>query len=206
MLTIETLQKNLKTVVLLCSSSRGGSSITTEFLRQRSDILHLPAEFNPLLRIHNIERKGSGDLLESSDCIPRRSTLLWNELTDEIGTYNRDQLSDVDWKTFSKALYKRISWQWPSLSIDEQDIQHCVQETRKRMNEEYNWNDFFVDKVLFHCLFIKTLRKNYPFIDPRWYDLSEDSIQRYFGRTLQQELTKKLQGSVMIDFFLFGHV
>ena len=184
MLTIETLQQNLKTVVLLCSSSRGGSSITTEFFRQRDDILHLPAEFNPLLRIHRIERENCGDLLQTDDCTPQRSTLIWKELIDEIGTYNRDQLSDVDWRKYSKALHKRVSWQWPSLSIEEQDIQHCVQETRQILNEKHDWNDFFEDKVLFHCLFITNLREGYPQIDPRWYDLSEDSIQRYFGTTL----------------------
>lgn len=184
MLTIETLQQNLKTVILLCSSSRGGSSITTEFLRQRDDILHLPAEFNPILRIHSIERKGSGDLLDVSDCTPQRTTLIWRELIDEIGTYNRDRLSDSDWIKYSKALHKRISWQWPNLSIDKKTIQLCVLETRKRLNQDFNWNDSFIDKVLFHCFFIKKLRECYPQIDPRWYDLSEDSIQRYFGRTL----------------------
>ena len=120
----------------------------------------------------------------ADDCTPQRSFLIWKELLDEIGTYNRDQLSDVDWREYSKVLHKRISWQWPSLSIDEHNIQYCVQETRKRLNEKHNWNDFFKDKVLFHCFFIQKLREYYPQVDPRWYDLSEDSIQRYFGNVL----------------------
>ena len=37
-----------------------------------------------------------------------------------------------------------------------------------------------MDKVDFHCLLLKKLRDIHPQIDPRWYDLSESSIQKYF--------------------------
>jgi hypothetical protein len=183
MLTSETLQKNLQTVVLLCSSSRGGSSITTEFLRQRDDILHLPAEINPLLRIHQISRD-DGDWLDATDCTSKKSALLWKELSEEIGTYNTKKLSNRDWNHFTTSLHKRISWQWPNLSIPLGDIESSVQHTRNRVNTYHQWDDIFLDKVLFHCFFLKRLQSIYPQIDPRWYDLSEDSIQTHFGKNL----------------------
>ena len=46
---MNSLFENLREVVFLCSSSRGGSSITAEWLRQHKGLLHLRAEINPLL-------------------------------------------------------------------------------------------------------------------------------------------------------------
>ena len=98
-------QKHLRSVILLCSSSRGGSSITTEFLRQRNDILHLPAEFNPLLHHCSFPPTNRGDELGVADCTPLVERQLWDALVGEIGTYHREVLQDSDWDQFAKIQF-----------------------------------------------------------------------------------------------------
>ena len=177
----KTLQSHLRTVVLLCSSSRGGSSITTEFLRQRDDILHLPAEINPLLHQCISKQSPNGDELLGEDCTPHISNQIWNALAEEIGTYQRGTLTDNDWNRFSMMLSKRLQWQWPSIQISHDAVQDAVQQSRHILNNTYNWMDIFVDKSLFHCVFIDILRKNaHPEIDPRWYDISDAMLDQFF--------------------------
>ena len=176
------LNEHLACVVLVCSSSRGGSSITTEFLRQRSDLLHIPAEINPLL--HQCElvypHDNSSDLLESTSGSESQRENLWQLLEEEVGNYLLEPLTQDDWTRFSKMLHKRLTWQWPSLAITESLVHSNVSKVREILRQQYKWNNYFKDKDLFHLLFIKEIRQSHPTIDPRWYDLSEDQITQYF--------------------------
>src|SRR5262249_28244465 len=58
----------VRELVVVAGSSRGGSSMVTELLRQSSALVHLRAEFNPFLRLVGLGPADSGagcDLLDA---------------------------------------------------------------------------------------------------------------------------------------------
>ena len=179
---INTFKKHLNTVILLCSSSRGGSSITTEWLRQHNGLLHLPAEINPLL--HQVELvypfSGSSDALDENHCTKTVSEKLWHLLAHEVGSYHRGHLGTQEWGLFKEDLYKRLKIQWPTLNITLSEVSDALEQTRSVLKDEEQWGDDFVDATQFHCRFIAILRKSHSAIDPRLYDIDQQSIQQHF--------------------------
>ena len=180
--SINIFKKHLNTVILLCSSSRGGSSITTEWLRQHNGLLHLPAEINPLL--HQVELvypfSGSSDALDENHCTKTVSEKLWHLLAREVGSYHRGPLGTQEWALFKKDLYRRLKIQWPTLNITLSEVSDALEQTRSVLKDEEQWGDDFVDATQFHCRFIARLRKSHSAIDPRLYDIDQKSIQQHF--------------------------
>ncbi len=177
------LSEILRDVVLLLSSSRGGSSITAEFFRQRNDLLHLRAEINPFLYISRLtypnSTTGSDRLLEEH---VDDSMVLWKYLRQEIGTYERGVMTQNKWKRFSKDLWFRLGLQWPNLSFELPFIIETVERTVGWLRKHFHWQERFDDVVTFHCIFLQHLRERYPMVDPRWYDISEQDLKKYFPK------------------------
>jgi hypothetical protein len=180
--TAKTLASELHRVILIGSSSRGGSSITAEFLRQRDDLLHLRAEINPFLKqlglVFPQTNTGSDRLIKS-----QRSTeqQLWQLLTQEIGNYHRGPMKDEDWDIFSNDVYRRLQLQWPTEKFSLDTVFSLIQKTRNILEMNTNWSTEIFEPVDFHCLFLSLLREDYPNVDPRWYDLPEQDILKYFS-------------------------
>jgi len=172
------LCENLKTVILLCSSSRGGSSITTEWLRQHTGILHLRAEINPLLHMAKLvyPYANTSDALTTTSGSKQQREILWNLLSQEVGSYHTSELQEIDWQIFVGDLYSRLQWQWP-----DQDISlACVQKSVDTVREEFQYDTKISSLAEFYCTLLMILRKQYPHIDPRWYDIDQQSIEQYF--------------------------
>jgi hypothetical protein len=183
MITGVQLQSNLRRVVLIGSSSRGGSSITTEYLRQSDDLLHIPAEFNPLLEQCGLTYpKCESDRLTAEQCTESIEERLWEELAKEVGSYVRGPLSPLDWQCFSHMIYKRLQWQWSWLKIDFALFTKAFVETRLEVQNALSWGDTVQNPDIFHLLLLRRLRTLYPEIDPRWYDIDSAAIARYFPK------------------------
>ena len=90
------LQEHLREVVLLCSSSRGGSSISTEWLRQHTGLLQLRAEINPLLHMSALvyPHANTSDLLSDLDQQNNETCCGKNS---EVGSYHTEALDEQDW-------------------------------------------------------------------------------------------------------------
>ena len=98
----------VRDLVLLVSSSRGGSSVFAEGLREIPGLLHLRAEVNPFLRVAGFE--GDDDRLAPD--APGDADLFARELAYEIGHRTPSQADlalDVAW---------RILVQWPDRAWD----------------------------------------------------------------------------------------
>ena len=83
----ETVRRELKEVILVASSSRGGSSVFTEYLRHSNALLHMRGEFNPWLNLCGLGYPHSGtgsDALGEAELIGK-SDALWARLGAEIG-------------------------------------------------------------------------------------------------------------------------
>ena len=95
----ETVRRELKEVILVASSSRGGSSVFTEYLRHSNALLHMRGEFNPWLNLCGLGYPHSGtgsDALGEAELIGK-SDALWARLGAEIG--NMSSTADA-WAQF----------------------------------------------------------------------------------------------------------
>lgn len=111
----------VRTLVVVASSSRGGSSMLTELLRSSPALLHLRGEINPFLRLAGLgfPQSGTGsDALRASDLLGLDADgrrVLDEELSLDAGTlcdrpdHDEPFLLDAAW---------RFAVQWPSLDLD----------------------------------------------------------------------------------------
>jgi Sulfotransferase family len=110
----------VRSVVLIASSSRSGSSMLAETLRHSTDLLSLSAEMNPFLRMVGLGFPDSGsasdrldarhlDLLDAS-----AHEVLSGELARDVG-YPAAAMSAVE---FAANTAWRLAVQWPHLSLD----------------------------------------------------------------------------------------
>ena len=175
------VREHLRTVIMIGSSSRGGSSITAEYLRQRDDLLHLRAEINPFLHkcllTHPHSETGSDRLTAAH---ARSAMALWDWLATDIGNYHRGPLNEQDWALFARHLHFRLRIQWPLLSISMDDIEGAVGNSVAWLQKNHAWGECFQDVVQFHCQFLRHLRESHPSLDPRWYDLSSNDLHMHF--------------------------
>ena len=172
------LRENLREVVLLCSSSRGGSSISTEWLRQHTGLLHLRAEINPLLQRAGLvyPHANSSDALPLEAGSKSQREILWKELACEVGYYHTEALSETDWLQFANDLHVRFQWQWPHQPLSRLFMQRAVQVVRERQRLTVSIPSI----TQFYCELIAHIQRDFPHIDPRWYDIDTRSIDTYF--------------------------
>jgi hypothetical protein len=114
-------RNRVRTLVLVASSSRGGSSMLTELLRASPRLLHLRGEINPFLRLAGLGYPESGtgsDALRASHVDgldAARMCVLDHELSLDAGSvcdhldHDEPFILDTAW---------RFAVQWPSLDFD----------------------------------------------------------------------------------------
>ena len=106
--------------VLILSSSRGGSTIFTEFLRRHPGLRHLPGEINPLLRLAGFTDTGSDAMTAAQAESPAalRLRVLMEEQVGRYGPVSPGQMvADVR---------ERLRWQWPHLAVAEEQVEAAV--------------------------------------------------------------------------------
>jgi len=96
-------------VVLVVSSSRGGSSMLTEILRRVDGLLSLPGEMNPHVVVAQLAGSDAG--------------VFRDELACDVGTPAGDAL-DVDRLTADVCW--RLTAQWPTVDFDGRDVHRWV--------------------------------------------------------------------------------
>ncbi len=104
----------IEEVVILASSSRGGSSVTSELLRAAPTLNHLRAELNPFIQLAGAGAFESG---QGDDSLPANigyDAGLWaRELGLEVGR----RAGAVDLDAWAWAWAQRLVLQWPDLDI-----------------------------------------------------------------------------------------
>ncbi|MFE4589266.1 sulfotransferase [Streptomyces laurentii] len=118
----EGLTGRIRDVVVLASSSRGGSSMVAETLRASEALLHMQGEINPFLRLTGLGAPHSGDCdrLDAGHLAgldPDQRALLDTELAHDIG-------SPAPWgdprddERFVTDVAARLVMQWPDVPVD----------------------------------------------------------------------------------------
>ncbi len=176
------LRHRIRHVVLLASSSRGGSSVLAEILRHSDELLHFRAEINLFLVLsgHAFPDSGTGsDALSARDL--RDTTTLELLLARDVGRLAGSLGGDDDVERFAAELHWRLGAQWPLERLDIEDVTRWTRETLAEAVTEHGWAPGeFRDPQLFHALLLRRVRASHPAINPWYYDLHPDLIGTHF--------------------------
>lgn len=153
-------------VVILGSSSRGGSSIFAEILRRSPRLLHFRGETNPMFRLCGLH--GESDALEHEP-VPEG---LGRALGWECGQPTRQLEGDAAIWRFAIDLTVRLTLQWPSLGFGVERVHQAVREVLVALRQEEGWPEgVFVEAQAFHARLLGVLRRSWPEIHPGGYDI-----------------------------------
>lgn len=155
-------------VVLLGSSSRGGSSIFAEVLRKSAGMVHLRAEINPALRLHGIDPP-------ESDALPR-DTPIPAGLSQSIGVDCGNPTDRLDGavavRQFTAQIAERLSLQWPTEAFDVALLRADVDRVLAALQREDGWLEGeFRDPQPFHARLLARVRARHPAVHPGAYDI-----------------------------------
>jgi hypothetical protein len=150
---------DVRQVVVVVSSSRGGSSLFGELLRRVPGLLHLRAEVNPFFALAGLS---SG---------PRRRPVLEAELLADIGEPAGSGPSEVD-ERFVLDVTWRLLAQWPTLAVlPLPDLVQRVAAVAERTPAGTDPRRFQLDVLA-------DLRRSFPEIHPAYYDLSDEVMRQ----------------------------
>ncbi|MFF5727187.1 sulfotransferase [[Kitasatospora] papulosa] len=125
------LTDRIRDVVVLASSSRGGSSMVSETLRASDSLLHMQGEINPFLRMTGLGYPASGDCdrLDAGHLAgldPMLREILDTELAHDIGSpaaWDDDVRHD---ERFVADVVARLVMQWPEVPVEPALLQEAV--------------------------------------------------------------------------------
>ena len=170
----------IRDVVVVASSSRGGSSMLMELLRYSENLLHLQAELNPFLVLAELGWPHSGsdsDRLEPSQLNPTAYQILASELGREIGRRDHETVDPV---RLARDLCWRLNVQWPGLSFPLHQVQQWVEEVLTELNIQGVAPGSGVDLEALHLRLIARVRQVFPEVDPWFYDIDPRRIAAAF--------------------------
>jgi hypothetical protein len=175
-------RERVRTVVVIGSSSRGGSSIFAEILRRTPQLLHFRAEVNPFFVLAGLSWPESGagsDALDASHAAPDLDALS-ADLAFDCGTA-LDVMPDAESVArFVVDLTVRLTMQWPTVAIALPEVRAAVTATLTELHDQHGWPlGGFPDAPLFHALFLARMRRVYPTINAHYYDLSRALVERW---------------------------
>ena len=170
-------------VILIASSSRGGSSVFSEFLRRSRALLHLQGEINPFLHGAGLTfpHTGTGsDRLDADHARVPGLGALWAALATDVGNPT-DRIDTPERRDrFLAALHARLRLQWPHLTVSAAQVEGAAQQALRRLGDEAGWAPGRVPEVqTFHAAFLHALRAEHAAINPHYYDLSRAVIGRW---------------------------
>ncbi len=177
-------RERVRTVVVIGSSSRGGSSIFAEILRRTPQLLHFHAEINPFFvlggRAWPESGAGSDALTAAHAADPADMDALSEDLAFDCGTADDTLPDPASVARFAVDLTARLTMQWPETAFALSDVRAALVATLATLEAEHGWPPGrFVDAQLFHALFLARMRRAYPAINPYYYDLSRDLVARH---------------------------
>jgi hypothetical protein len=168
----------VRKVVLVASSSRGGSSALAEWLRTKEGLISLDGELKPLLR-----QAGIDDPESDSDCIGEveagKIRSLRRLIVDALGVpIEPDAPFDAEGMIARSS--RSISLQWPGVA-DESRIEHIIRKSLARIGwsrmEEYDAPSLMIQ-------IIRELRELDARVCPYRYDLPGTLVSRSFPNAL----------------------
>lgn len=158
---------DVREVVVVAASSRGGSSLLGELLRRTPGLVHLRAETNPLFVVAGL------------DADRDKSAVLAEELAVDIGRPVSTLESDGDVDALAASIAWRLTAQWPDEEIDPDAVDRWVRAIVRDVG--------FPDRPAFHVRLLHEVRRHHPGVDPWYYDLPDDVVRSAFPDVPQPE-------------------
>jgi hypothetical protein len=178
---VEDFTRQVRRLVVVVSSSRGGSSMLTELLRNSRDLIHLRAEFNPFLRIAGLDHPASGTGSDALDAghvgrlAPAARAVLDRELALDAGT---PATTIDDAAEFELDAAWRFFIQWPQLELSADEWLAVARTALHRVRERHGWAaDELPDAAAFQIELIEQLRGRGLPVSSSYYDLPEHLLE-----------------------------
>ena len=168
----------VRDVVLIASSSRGGSSMFTEMLRHSTGLLHLQAELNPFLVLAGLGWPHSGmnsDRLNEENLGPAAREILAAELGRELG---RRSVGPIDRTRLARDLCWRLTVQWPGIDCSLSKIRGWVDEVLHELSPDPLGEN--LDLEALHLGLIRRIRREHPVVNPWFYDIDPRRVRATF--------------------------
>ena len=165
--TGDELVGSVRHVVVLASSSRGGSTAVGELLRRVPGLVHLRAEINPLFALAGLHERG-------------RTAVLLDELALDVGTPAPGLAAD-DVEAFALDVAWRLTAQWPAEAIDPSAVTTWVADALDAQRAAGAWRPGGpFDHDALHLDVLARARAAHPSIDPWYYDLPARTVTDRF--------------------------
>lgn len=192
----------VRDLVVVASSSRGGSSLFVEYLKLLDGLLHFQGEINPFLRLCGLARPrtaAQSDRIDPAEMLavaPALDRLLardWGLPDDRLDTPER-----LD--RYALVLAQRLVMQWPRLRPSWAAVRGCLVGSLDELQRDGGWTAGHFGAgaprtgsaapragdaaprpdgaAQFHSVFLRRLRTLHPEIDPHRYDLPPDLAAR----------------------------
>lgn len=162
----------MRDLVIIASSSRGGSSVFTAFLRRSGALCHLQGEINPLFRLAGLDfpntDTGSDALTADHATLPAAAAMR-RALFEEVGSRAPLPIDEETWAGFVDILHRRLCIQWPDVTIPPQLLRTCAQQARAALRSSVE---------AFHVTLLGKLQQHFPVINPHYYDLNRHMIEQ----------------------------
>jgi hypothetical protein len=178
-------REQVRDVVMVVSSSRSGSSFLMELLSHASGTIQLQGEINPLLRLARLDPWSTGagsDALDSGHCNPAALRVLDAEMAREAGTrIPQFDNPTLDVPRLALDVWRRLALQWPAESIPLDLVEVSVTETLHELQVAHGWRpEEFRDGQMFVALLLRRLCREFPRLQPHYYDLSPGLVASVF--------------------------
>jgi hypothetical protein len=168
----------VRDVVVIVSSSRGGSSMFAEILRRSDALLHLTAEINPFLRLAGLDHPAAGtgsDALGAGQLAalpPERLAFLGEELALDVGRA-ADRVPDG---RYALDAAWRLAVQWPHVPMDPVQVAQTARAVLERVRRDRGWaaQEVREPALFLRALIAELVRLGLP-VGTRYYDLPEDA-------------------------------
>lgn len=175
------LRAAVRRLVVVGSSSRGGSSIFAELLRKSPRLVHFRAEVNPFLALADRTFPESGTGSDALGPVPDAvADAIARDLARDAGTPD-DRLDGPEelWR-YALDVAGRLTLQWPTEAFDPLRVHADVEAVLAELRRE-GWAEGHVpDADLLFARILVRVHAQHPVVDPRCYDLDRALVERLF--------------------------
>ena len=164
----------VRDLVVVCSSSRGGSSVFGELLRRHAELLGFSAELNPHVTIATLGADGGCGLLADPAPVagtPEGLAVLRGELGWDLGQPD-EGIPGTEPETFAMHVAWRLTMQWPDEAIDPDLVAAWVGESLAEIGS--------FDRHRFLLALLARVRRRHPSVNPLRYDLPATEVRAAF--------------------------
>ena len=167
----------VRDLVVVCSSSRGGSSLFGEILRRSEDLLTFSAEINPHVTIPTLGSAGGCDVV--ADPAPFATGAGLDVLRAEFANDLGRPADTVVLDEFARHVAWRLTMQWPAEPIDPAAVAGWVDDVLA--SEPHA--DPLRDRAGFLLALLHRMTAAHPSVDPYRYDIADGRVAQRFPDT-----------------------